>query len=235
MRIRAYNLMVLVLALFVIPIMSEAKAETTASREYQVKAAFLYNFIMFVEWPAEKMADINDPIIVGIIGSDPFGDAFDPVKDKKVKGKNVVIKRFKGIEELKTGGSDKSKPHPQIEAIRECHVLFICSSEKTHLKEIISLIENDNVLTVSDVENFLDAGGIINFVMEEKKVQFEISVVSCEKANLKISSKLLRLAKRVVQEGADEKNQKHAEKDEMLNRTTPRSEYVCHTGHDNKT
>jgi hypothetical protein len=199
MKIRAYSLIVLALVLSVTVFAPRGQAETTTSREYQVKAAFLYNFTMFTDWPKEKIADGNDPIVIGIIGDDPFDDAFEPVKNKKVKGKDVVIKRFKGFEELKKSGEkDGSQPQPQIKTLKKCHVLFICSSEKKGLGEIIDLVQDNNVLTVSDIEGFLEAGGIISFVMEEKKVNFEINNISAEKAGLKISSKLLRLAKRVI-------------------------------------
>jgi hypothetical protein len=188
-------------------IVSQARADPTASREYQVKAAFLYNFIQFVDWPKQKTADGNEPIIIGIIGKDPFGDAFEPIKDKMVKGKKVVIERFKGLEELKEEGDKGFQQHPQIEAIRKCHVLFICSSEKKWLREIVGTTENEGILTVGDVEGFLETGGIVNFIMEDKKVNFEINIITAEKSKLKVSSKLLRLAKKVIREGNDGKNE----------------------------
>jgi hypothetical protein len=176
----------------------ETQADTTASREYQIKAAFLYNFIMFTDWPKEKMSDDNEPIIIGIIGKDPFGDAFEPVKDKNVKGKNVVIELFKGLEELKEADKKNFQEHPQIDSIKKCHVLFISSSEKKWLSEVIDGVKDNSILTVTDTEGFIEAGGIINFTVEEKKVGFEVNLIATEKAKLKISSKLLRLAKRVI-------------------------------------
>lgn len=189
-------MIVLVLALFVTPFVPKARADSTVSREYQVKAAFLYNFMNFVDWPEEKSSDSNEPIIVGIIGSDPFGGAFEPVKNKKVKGKNVVIRRFEGLKEQK----ESDENDQEIEAIRECHVLFICRSEEKKLKKTINLVKENNVLTVSDIEGFPEAGGIINFVMEDQKVRFEINVTAAKRAKVKIRSQLLRLAKRVVEE-----------------------------------
>jgi hypothetical protein len=201
MKIIDYKLIVLALALFVAPFVSQVWADSTTSREYQVKAAFLYNFMNFVDWPEEKSSDGNEPMIIGVIGKDPFGDAFEPVKNKKVKGKNVVIERFKGFEELeKSGEKDGSQPQPQIKTLKKCHVLFICSSERKRLGEIVDLIQDNNVLTVSDIEGFLEAGGIINFVMEDQKVRFEINVTTAKRAKLKIRSQLLRLAKRLVEE-----------------------------------
>jgi len=170
-------------------------------KEYQIKAAFLYNFVKFVDWPEEKMGDGDKPITIGIIGKDPFGKIFEALKDKKIKGKNVVISRFKSFEELKkTGNQNPSEFETQISNIRKCHVLFICSSEEESIKEIINLTEKSSVLTVSETANFLENGGIINFLVEEKKVRFEVNLDASDKAKLKISSQLLQLAKRVLRQ-----------------------------------
>jgi hypothetical protein len=195
MRIKAYNLMVLVSVLLVVAIAMGTQADSQASREYQVKAAFLYNFIKFVDWQGEETADSNEPIIIGIIGKDPFGDAFEPVKDKPVKGRKVIVKWFKGLEELEK----LSEKQSQIEAIGKCHLLFVCPSEKEKLGEIINLVKDYSVLTVADMQGFLESGGIVNFVIEENKVGFEINIAAAEHAKLKIRSQLLRLAKRVVE------------------------------------
>lgn len=201
MRIKTFNLMVLALVLFMAVNAPKAGAASVTSSEYQVKAAFLYNFIKFVDWPGEDTVDGNEPIIIGIIGRDPFGDAFKPIENKKIKEREVVVKRFKRFEELeKAGEKDKDEPHKQIEAIRKCQLLFICSSEKTRLEEILDLVKDHSVLTVGDTEGFLDSGGIIEFVMEEKKVRFEINVAAAKHAKLKVRSQLLRLAKRIVGE-----------------------------------
>jgi len=199
MRIKAYIFVVLALALSAAPILVQAQDDSAL--EYQIKAAFLYNFIKFVDWPKEKMPDSNEPIIIGIMGKDPFGDAFKPIKDKPVKGKRVIVKRFKGLEELK----ESSEKHPQIETIRGCHLLFICRSEKEMLEETINLVKDHSVLTVADSEGFLESGGIINFIMEEKKVRFEINVTAAKRAKLEIRSQLLRLAKRIVEEKPSDK------------------------------
>jgi len=201
MRIRAYNLTILVLVFSIAVTSSMAQADTAQSREYQIKAAFLYNFIKFVDWPEEKTADSNEPITIGIIGKDPFGDAFEPIKNKPVKGKKVIVRRFKSLEELKKSGEgNKSDKHPQIEAIRKCHLLFICRSDKNNLEEIIDLVKDYSILTVADTQGFLEANGIINFVMEEKKVSFEVNVTAAKRAKLKIRSQLLRLATRILEE-----------------------------------
>jgi len=197
---RAYIFVVAVLVLFAAPMAPQARADSAQSREYQIKAAFLYNFANFVDWPKEKVADSNS-ITIGIIGNDPFGKAFEPIKNKQIKGKKVVIKWFKGLEELK-------KSTEQIEAIRKCHLLFVCRSQKEQLTKIINLVKDHSVLTVGDMKAFLESGGIINFLMEDKKVRFEFNITAAKRNKLTISSKLLRLAKRVVKEKSSEQEKK---------------------------
>ncbi len=178
-----------------------APAELKPSYEYQIKVAFLYNFVKFVDWPAEPVADSNDPNIpdsnepmtIGIIGEGSFEKSFEPLKNKLVKNKRIVLKRFKGLKELKQSSK-------QIEAIKRCHVLFVCRSEEELFRKIIDLVKGRAVLTVADTSGFLESGGIINFLIEEKKVRFEINNTAAKQAKLRISSKLLRLAKRVIEE-----------------------------------
>jgi hypothetical protein len=199
MKIRVYIFIFVILAMLAAP---QAYGDSASTREYQVKAAFLYNFIMFVDWPAGKMPAAGEPIIIGIIGKDPFENAFEPVKDKQVNGRKVIVKRFKGLEEMKKSGMDK-----EFEEIKKCHLLFICSSEKAVAKEITDLVKNNNVLTVGDMPGFLESGGgIINFVLEEEKVRFEINVTTAEQSKLQIRSQLLRLAKKVIGEKSSQES-----------------------------
>jgi hypothetical protein len=205
MRVRAYKLIVWVLVLLVAPCAAQGRDESAAQREYQIKAAFLYNFIKFVDWPKEKVAESNEPVVLGIVGKDPFGNAFAPVKDKQDKGRKVLIKRLKPIEELKKSGEkDKSLLEREIDSLRKCHLLFICSSEEKSINEIINLVKGHSVLTIGDMQGFLESGGIINFIMEEKKVRFEINMTAAKHAKLQIRSQLLRLAKRVIKEEASQ-------------------------------
>ena len=146
--------------------------------DYQVKAVFLYKFALFVEWPQEAFADSNAPIIIGILGRDPFGDYLDRiVANKKIKGRKLIIKRF--------------KRHQKLEP---CHILYISSSERKYLNRIFKKIGDSNTLTVGEINYFTRDGGIINFVMKRNKIRFEINLTAAEKAGLKISSKLIRLA-----------------------------------------
>lgn len=204
MKIKTYIFVVAVLLLFT---GQQTHADTPSSREYQIEAAFLYNFIMFVDWPAEKMTDGNEPIKIGIIGKDPFGNAFEPIMNKLINGRKVVIQRFKGLEEIKK--SDKAGMDKEIESIRKCYLLFICSSEMKVSKEITELVKDYSVLTVGDMPGFVESGGgMINFVIEEEKVRFEINVTAAAQSKLQIRSQLLRLAKRLIGEksSAEAKN-----------------------------
>jgi len=189
----------LTLTLLGTAIVPRAWADTEPNQEHRVKAAFLYNFIKFVDWTKEKMSDPNQPIILGIIGKDPFANAFEPVKDKQIKGRKILVKRFKSIVELKRlGENGKDQLDRRMEAIKQTHVLFVCSSEKEYLKDIIGAVKNQPILTVSDTKDFLKSGGIINFIMEKQKVRFEIDTINSKNSKLKMRSQLLRLAKRVI-------------------------------------
>jgi len=161
-------------------------ADTSSPGEYQVKAAFLYNFAKFVEWPTEAFPATNTAIILCILGEDPFGiDLEQAVKGKTANGKELTIRRIKEVQELKI-----------------CHILFISSSEKKRLSQILEVTKNSSILTVGEMDRFAKLGGIINFVIEENKVRFEINVDVAEQAGLKINSKLLKLA-RIVKKGFD--------------------------------
>jgi len=195
--LRVYILLFLSIVLQITPAAAQSKSDSEIGREYQIKAAFVYNFIKFVDWPQDKTEGQNEPIMIGIIGKDPFGGAFEPITSKQIKGKKSLISRFESFKQLKESSeADKSK----IESLRKCHLLFICSSEKENLTDIIRLVNKYNVLTVGDMPGVLESGGIINFLVRENKVHFEINLVAARQSNLKIRSQLLRLATKVIDE-----------------------------------
>jgi hypothetical protein len=146
--------------------------------EYEVKAAYLFNFAKFVEWQPDAFTVENPSFIIGILGNDPFGSIIDnTVAGNMVNDKKFIIKRFKSSAEVDF-----------------CHILFISSSEESRIAETLEKVSRKGILTVGDAKSFLDSGGIINFVLVENKVRFEINLGAAEKAGLKISSKLLKLA-----------------------------------------
>lgn len=166
------------LALISLVALSNA-VQAQSSSEYQVKAAFLYNFAKFVDWPAEAFAGSNGMLVIGVIGDDPFGGALDQaINGKTINGRPLVVRRLRWGQDL-----------------RSCHILFISSSERKHLQQIIQSLRGASVLTVGDMGQFNQAGGIINFILEASKVRFEINSRGAGQAQLRISSKLLALAK----------------------------------------
>jgi hypothetical protein len=154
-----------------------AIASGQASREYDVKAAFLYNFITFTEWPADAFSEPVSPYVIGVLGEDPFGSALDEiVNGEQIKARPLVVRRFKRIEDM-----------------HRCHILFICASEARHLPEILRRLNGQPVLTVADLPGFAEAGGNIGFI-SDGRVKLVINPAAIRSSNLAVSSKLLRLA-----------------------------------------
>lgn len=159
-------------------------APTLAQRvasEYDVKAAFLYNFTKFVEWPAGAFADEKASLRLCVLGENPFGGSLQTLAEEEVAGHRLTVVRSESL----------SSPEG-------CHVLFISRSERERLPRILNDVRNAPVLTVADSPGFLEQGGAINFVLDRSKVRFEINRRAAERSGLKISSKLLQLATRVV-------------------------------------
>ena len=195
---KAGCIVVLCIWIFSLAVVPCAGTGQAASKEYTVKLVFLYNFLKFVEWPKEKIPDSNEPMIIGIIGTDVFKGALEAVQENSEDSLKVSVKRFKGVEELEESGEKKSsEPHPQIEDIRKCSLLFVCPSERRHIEEILESVKGHHVLTVADTDGFLEDGGIINLLVEDERVRFEINLGAAQQEKLAIRSKLLRLAKRI--------------------------------------
>ena len=154
--------------------------------EYEVKAAFLYHFISFVDWPEAAFPDETTPFALGILGEDPFGEALDAVfKDKKAHNHPIVVKRTNKAEDLKS-----------------CHMVFICASEENRCKDILDTLGSNNILTIAEWKSFTKQGGIIRFLIKKNKIVIKINNHNARKSNLKISSQLLNLT-----HAADEENE----------------------------
>ncbi len=147
------------------------------------------------------MTDNGKQIIIGIIGENPFGSATDVFKNKKVEERDVVLKYFTGLENIRKMSEKERAENEQ--AIKNCHLLFICQSEEKQLSEIFKLVDKNAVLTVGNSAEFAKLGGTINFLMEDNKIRFNINLTAAEKNGLKIRSQLLRLAKKVYKDGAE--------------------------------
>jgi hypothetical protein len=155
----------------------EARAEP--SREYAVKAAFIYNFAQFTQWPADAFASADSPFVIGLVGDDPFDGALDKaVAGKNVAGHPMTVKRLRTAAEA-----------------AGCGLVFVPASQEARVAEVIAAVADKPVLTVGETGNFPWSGGIIRFVTEDNKVRFEINPDAAEKAHLRISSKLMKLAR----------------------------------------
>ena len=154
-------------------------ADNVSEREYQIKAAFLYNFTKFASWPTDTFADEQSPFNFCIIGHDPFGSAIDiSTQNKFVKGRPIIIRRVQRIGDVDT-----------------CHLLFVSSSENGRLLEIIEFVSDLPILTVADGGDFAQRGGSINLVNVSNKIRFEINPNAASRAGLRLSAQLLRLAR----------------------------------------
>ena len=153
-------------------------AQTPAVPEYQVKATFLFQFTQFVDWPARVLPAAPTPLVIGILGEDPFGSFLDEtVRDEKVNDHPLTIQRYQRVEDVKN-----------------CHLLYVSRPEAGRIREIASTFKNRSILTVGDTDGFADGGGTIQFVTQENKVRLRINLGAARSSNLTISSKLLRLA-----------------------------------------
>jgi hypothetical protein len=159
------------------------RGQSTTATEYELKAAFIFNFAKYIRWPASSTAEAGKPFIIGIIGKDPFGQVLDDaMRGQRVDGRAVVVKRFVEIKE--SVNSD---------------ILFVASSERANLQSIFSVLRKSPVLTVSDLELFAERGGMIGLITEQSRVRFAINVEAFERVGLKPGSPLLRLARLVTE------------------------------------
>ena len=157
-------------------------AQAARPSEYQLKAVFLFNFAQFVDWPAGAFPDSTAPLVIGVLGDDPFGPYLDEtVRGETVRGRPFEVRRYQKIEDIRT-----------------CHILFVSPSEESRLEDILANLKHRAILTVGDGEGFAKRGGMIRFVSERNKVRMRINVAAVEAAQLTISSKLLRAAEIVT-------------------------------------
>lgn len=151
-------------------------------REYQLKAVFLFNFTQFIEWPAKAFSEPETPLVIGVLGKNPFGDYLkQTVSDEKVNKHPLHIQYFNSVEE-----------------VRNCHILFINIPETERLGQTLSVLKGKNILTVGDAGSFLKQGGMIRFFTRDDRIQLQINPDAIKAEDLAVSSQLLRLAEIVV-------------------------------------
>jgi YfiR/HmsC-like len=154
------------------------------SVEYPVKLGFLYNFTKFVEWPPNSYPDRGSPLAICIVGDDPFSSVLlGQLRTRTVGGHPVEVRELKSNDTLSV-----------------CQMVFVPGTEKNHVATIVRNLKGSSTLTVGETEGFAEQGGIINLTVEENKVHFEVNPLAAERAGLKISSKLLSIAKIVKEQ-----------------------------------
>ncbi len=156
---------------------AKAVGQGSDLREYQIKAAFIYNFAVYVEWPTEQK-----PRTVCTLGADTFAPALETISGKVVKNQTLMVRR---IAEIEDAGA--------------CDILFIGRSERINLPSILDTVRNRPVLTISDMERFTHAGGMIGLLSRDNKVLFEINLKRAQQSQLKVSCQLLKLARDVIE------------------------------------
>lgn len=174
--LRLFHPLVVGIMLLVAPI--TLPAQPAIARDYQVKAVFLFNFAQFVEWPASAFPDETGPLVIGVLGEDPFGPFLEEVvRGESVGGRSLVIRRYRQPEEIDT-----------------CHILYIGQSEESRLAQVVAHLRGRGVLTVSDIGGAARTGVMIHFFAENKKIRLRINLAAAREAGLVLSSKLLRPA-----------------------------------------
>lgn len=150
----------------------------TGPNEYQVKAVFLFNFSQFVSWPPQAFPATQTPLVIGVLGEDPFGTDLDEVvRGETANGRPLSVQRYRSAQD-----------------IGECHILFVSRSEHKQLGEVLAALKSRNILTVSDDDDFTRRGGMVRFVNDRNRIRLHINLGAAEAAGLTISSKLLRPA-----------------------------------------
>lgn len=152
------------------------------SREYKVKAIFLFNFTQFVEWPDDAFSDKNSPLIIGVLGNNPFSPYLEQaVTGETVNGHSIIARHYQDIQQAKNS-----------------HVLFINLTDPDSRRQAIESVKGRSILTVGESPDFIQQGGMIRFHTVSNKIQFQINPEAAQAANLTISSRLLKLAEIVT-------------------------------------
>lgn len=148
--------------------------------EYQVKAAYLVNFMRYVDWPVARVGPAT-PMRMCLLGRDPFGAALAALEGQQVNGRELRVRQIDGVD-----------------AVGECHLLFIADSEERRVGLILRALAGKSVLSVSDIDGFVEVGGAIGLLVSEGRVRFDINASTLGRDGLRASSRLLRLARNVL-------------------------------------
>ena len=155
----------------------KAQAQPTAAEEYDIKAAFIYNFAKFIEWPDGTFSTPGSPVVLCVFGRGAIEKSFGEVHGKTVKGRNVDV-IF----------------NDDIDNIKSCNIIFLSTSDKKYAGAVLDSVKGVSVVTVGETPDFIHSGGIISFKSQGNKIRFEINPIAAKRARLTISSQLLKLA-----------------------------------------
>jgi hypothetical protein len=155
-------------------------AQSGIQREYEIKAAYLYNFINYIEWPAEASPTAGGTLTIGIVGESPFSGVFSSLNGKQIKGRTLAV-----------------KPIASLKDADACQIVFVFAPAPARAAEVLDQLKDARALTVGEEDGFAARGGVINFTLEHNKVRFEINPDAAKRQGLNISSELLKLAKLV--------------------------------------
>jgi hypothetical protein len=170
------------LAIAVFAAISPLARSQTASTENKLKAAYLFNFARYTEWPSAALPESDSPITIAILGDDPFGEILDKtVQGRLIDQHPVRVRRTRNLAEAASG-----------------HIVFVSPSESARMTDVLGVLNGKPVLTVGNDAQFLKAGGMIHFLIEQDAVRFNVDLDSVEKSGLRIRSRMLDSAKKVI-------------------------------------
>jgi hypothetical protein len=155
-----------------------ARLQAANFSEYELKAVWMLNFARFTEWPSNAFPNAQAPLVVGVMGKDPFGRALEKAfEGKTVQGRRLQIRRL-----------------PPDADTCECHILFVAASERRRMRLLMEHLKGQAILSVSESDEFLEQGGVVNFVLKDNAVRFEINVKAAQAARLSLDANLLKVA-----------------------------------------
>jgi len=175
----AFGVLMICLMAFIQP---WGHALASQNEEYQVKAAFIYNFTNYIEWPARAFPAVSTPFTICVMGKNPFGNSFDSLAGETVRGRRVMVRHIYRIEEA-----------------ADCHLLFISDSERRNVPQILRFLRGRPVLTIGDYRGFCQDGGMINLLMVKRRVRFDIQPAAARKVGIHIGAQLMALAREVME------------------------------------
>ena len=176
------RLLFLVILMLVVGLAPPGQA-AEQSEEYQLKAAYLYNFAKFTHWPDCAFGDANAPFVIGVIGKNDFGHALEPLIGRKIHNRIIEIKYF----------NSKQK-------VEDCQLLYVGNSETKRIAKIVKKIAHLPILTVSETSKFVESGGTIQLITKRDRLRFSINLIAVKKHGIRIEAQLLSLAAKVIKE-----------------------------------